>query len=271
MLPHPARLRCWPRSTLARRIPAPGPSPGSPGPPTFSCPISPLPAATPRRSCRSALSHVRRLRRRSPPSLPGRGRQARGGSPKAAAAWRRGLQGQQGGGGRGPAARGPPHLLAGRAGLPGVRLVPSAPAGLEGGWASASRGLQAAGPGGLPSARRGPRCHRRGHGVRARRDRRAGQNTAAPGPSPAEAREAQGARGAAGVELPAPRPARREGGRKASGPSYAPGSCFFPPPRYNRLCLLGFRFSEISHIEAKSGQTVLNIFAYSLVTRKGLC
>ena len=136
-------------------IPHPEPLlPDSPGPPHVQ--LHDLAAAGRRRGEAAAVPsrHVRRLRRHSPPSLPGRGRRASGGSPRRRQRRRqrrrrrrRRLQGQQGCGRRGAGGtRSLPHVLGDRAGLAGVRLFPSAPAARESGRASTSRGLQAAQP-----------------------------------------------------------------------------------------------------------------------------
>lgn len=207
----------------ARRIPAPTPFPAdSPGAPHVQ--LHDLAAAGRRRAEAAAVPtrHLRRLRPRAPPSLPGRGRRARGGNP------RRRLQGQRGGGGRrAGGARGLPHLPGGQAWLARVRLFACARAARQGGPASPTRGLQAAGRPGprlsAPLPRSPPPPRRPPHA----REEGAPLGTKYRGALAFARRAAAGA----GQEGGKAGPAWREGRGRAPGRAPAPaGSQFSPPP-----------------------------------------
>lgn len=209
----PRRLRCWPGAPLPAASRPRALSPAHLVPPTFSCTISPLPAAAAAKlpqclqPCPAAPAALAAL-------LPGRGRRARGGSPRRRRRRRRGLQGQQGGGGRAGGARSLPHLLAGRAGSSASASSPRLPQSWRAAGPPPLGGLQAAGPGGLPGQRAaGPAATAAATASARGVDRCAGQirrRRALRPPRPAKLKEAR----SGGVELPTLRPARREGGGK---------------------------------------------------------
>lgn len=160
-----------------------------------------------------------------------------------------------GGGGTGPAGRRrpgrrrraePPHLLAGRARLPGVRLSPSAPAELRAAGLPL-QGLQAAGPGATAVSAPRARCHRPATASRggSPRDKKYG-GAATHMPRRGPQQKLKEARGAAGWSS---QPQPRAGRAGPPGPA-PPGSC--SSPRYSTFTL-GFQiFTELStHIRGQ--------------------